>query len=433
LAERTNAERHWEPARQEQQGRREPGEAFRTEGRGREGYREGSFGGGYQPSNYEQTGGRGGSGGGWQSAGPSDYVEGGYYGQGERGYGRPAGFRYQGPGYGAGSGYNAEPESVEWGGRPGGEFRPGSFGVRGREAGGGRGGQWGAPWREGTTGWGGERGPFGGGGWRNEGTWEQDRDFGDDGGWGGGAGFRGGYGGGGFTPQPRSGGYARWQGGEGSWRGSGAPGYPGGFAGESWGEQGRGGGYGQGMRPGWSGGQSEGEGGRWGGQGQREWGEPGRGMTGGAAGYGDPWTIPGPFTGRGPEGYQRSEDSIRDDVCERLTRHGHLDASGIRVRIDNNNEVVLEGTVPDRHTKRLAEDVAESVFGVRDVQNRLRVSERDENRGTGTARGEERDNRERGEPAQQGSRGGGRDSDGSRTGGPERDVERQKAPGRSKT
>jgi hypothetical protein len=36
-------------------------------------------------------------------------------------------------------------------------------------------------------------------------------------------------------------------------------------------------------------------------------------------------------------------------------------------------EVTLEGTVPDRESKRLAEDLAEGIPGVKQVQNRLRV------------------------------------------------------------
>jgi hypothetical protein len=90
--------------------------------------------------------------------------------------------------------------------------------------------------------------------------------------------------------------------------------------------------------------------------------------------YLEPWAVPGPHTGRGPEGYQRSEEAIRNDVCERLTRHGGLDASRIRVLVEK-GEVILEGRVESRTAKRMAEDTAESVMGVRDVQNRLRIED----------------------------------------------------------
>jgi hypothetical protein len=81
----------------------------------------------------------------------------------------------------------------------------------------------------------------------------------------------------------------------------------------------------------------------------------------------------GPFAGRGPRGYARSDERIREDVSERLEEHGDVDASDITVEVSD-REVTLEGTVEDRRTKRLAEDVAESVRGVADVHNRLRVA-----------------------------------------------------------
>ncbi|HEX7002565.1 MAG TPA: BON domain-containing protein [Trueperaceae bacterium] len=87
----------------------------------------------------------------------------------------------------------------------------------------------------------------------------------------------------------------------------------------------------------------------------------------------------GPHAGRGPEGYQRSNERIVEDVSERLTRHGHVDATRIRVTAED-GEVTLEGTVDSRRAKRLAEDAAESVAGVRDVHNRLRI---DRDRGPG--------------------------------------------------
>jgi hypothetical protein len=84
------------------------------------------------------------------------------------------------------------------------------------------------------------------------------------------------------------------------------------------------------------------------------------------------WSREGVFTGRGPKGYRRSDDRIREDVNERLTRHPDIDASDIDVRVDN-CEVVLTGVVEDRRAKRLAEDIVEDVWGVDDVRNELKV------------------------------------------------------------
>jgi hypothetical protein len=83
----------------------------------------------------------------------------------------------------------------------------------------------------------------------------------------------------------------------------------------------------------------------------------------------------GRFTGRGPKGYVRSDERILENVNERLEEHGDLDASDISVAVSG-GEVTLEGTVEDRQSKRLAEDLAHAVSGVRDVQNRLGVQAR---------------------------------------------------------
>ncbi len=90
-------------------------------------------------------------------------------------------------------------------------------------------------------------------------------------------------------------------------------------------------------------------------------------------GYGrsTPWAV-GNFAGRGPRSYQRSDDRIREDVNERLTADPRVDASDIDVRVQN-GEVFLSGTVDDRRTRRLAEEIIEDLPGVRDVRNDLRV------------------------------------------------------------
>jgi osmotically-inducible protein OsmY len=79
------------------------------------------------------------------------------------------------------------------------------------------------------------------------------------------------------------------------------------------------------------------------------------------------------FRGRGPKNYRRSDDRIREDVCERLMMDHDIDATDIDVTVQEGT-VILAGAVPDRRMKRLAEDVADSVTGVRDVQNQIRVS-----------------------------------------------------------
>ena len=61
-------------------------------------------------------------------------------------------------------------------------------------------------------------------------------------------------------------------------------------------------------------------------------------------------------------------------MCERLTQHGQLDASNIEIDVSD-GEVTLRGAVDNRQAKRMAEDAAESISGVRDVRNELRVTQ----------------------------------------------------------
>ncbi len=72
--------------------------------------------------------------------------------------------------------------------------------------------------------------------------------------------------------------------------------------------------------------------------------------------------------------YRRTDDRIREDVYDRLNDHPNLDSEDVRVSVQD-GEVTLEGTVHDRREKRLAEDIADSVSGVGDVQNRLRIGQ----------------------------------------------------------
>lgn len=82
---------------------------------------------------------------------------------------------------------------------------------------------------------------------------------------------------------------------------------------------------------------------------------------------------PGQFRGRGPRGYRRSDERIKEDVCQYLTDDPHIDASEIEVAVSD-REVVLSGSVQSRAEKRYAEDVIERLPGVRDVINGLRVT-----------------------------------------------------------
>ena len=78
------------------------------------------------------------------------------------------------------------------------------------------------------------------------------------------------------------------------------------------------------------------------------------------------------LTGKSPKNWSRADAQIKDDVSDALTYRGDLDASDIEVAV-HAAEVTLTGTVTDRRSKRIAEEVAEGVRGVRDVHNRLTI------------------------------------------------------------
>src|SRR5690606_2258933 len=80
----------------------------------------------------------------------------------------------------------------------------------------------------------------------------------------------------------------------------------------------------------------------------------------------------GPHAGKGPKGYRRSDERIREDVCDRIASWGWVDASDVEVRVQD-GEVTLSGQVGARRDKRLLEEMIEDVAGVIDVHNQIRV------------------------------------------------------------
>ncbi|MFL5347196.1 MAG: BON domain-containing protein [Hyalangium sp.] len=81
-------------------------------------------------------------------------------------------------------------------------------------------------------------------------------------------------------------------------------------------------------------------------------------------------------SGRGPKGYQRSDDRIREDICDRLMV-SWMNAENVDV-IVRAGEVTLQGTVKSRDEKRAIEALAESVLGVKDITNALRLERADQ-------------------------------------------------------
>ncbi len=109
----------------------------------------------------------------------------------------------------------------------------------------------------------------------------------------------------------------------------------------------------------------------------------GRGFSGiGSPGESGAMTLPharmfedltGPYAGRAPMGYERSDERIREEICEELTRRPDIDPSRLTVSVTN-GEVRLEGEVEDLASRRLADEIATRCTGVRQVHNVLRVA-----------------------------------------------------------
>jgi len=87
----------------------------------------------------------------------------------------------------------------------------------------------------------------------------------------------------------------------------------------------------------------------------------------------------GPHKGKGPRGYHRSDDRIKEDICDCLMDDGQLDASNIEIDVTN-NEVILSGNVDSREAKRRAENLAECIPGVNNVENRLHIAHNTDHR-----------------------------------------------------
>ena len=79
----------------------------------------------------------------------------------------------------------------------------------------------------------------------------------------------------------------------------------------------------------------------------------------------------GQHRGKGPKNYQRSDERVKEMLCERLHDDPEIDASEVTVNVQG-GKITLEGTVDSRRTKNAIEDVAEQI-GSQDVQNNLRV------------------------------------------------------------
>jgi BON domain-containing protein len=95
----------------------------------------------------------------------------------------------------------------------------------------------------------------------------------------------------------------------------------------------------------------------------------------GVGGAGDATLAPGPQAERGPDDDKRTDERIREDIGQWMSDDPRLDTREIDVRVQD-GDVTLEGRVAHRAARRLAEDIAAAVPGVRKVLNRLKTRDR---------------------------------------------------------
>jgi hypothetical protein len=76
--------------------------------------------------------------------------------------------------------------------------------------------------------------------------------------------------------------------------------------------------------------------------------------------------------GKGPRNYRRSDEMLREVVCEQLTEDPFIDAVDVSVDV-HEGEVTLTGTVPSRSQKMRAEDLVADTHGVTEIHNMLTV------------------------------------------------------------
>ena len=75
---------------------------------------------------------------------------------------------------------------------------------------------------------------------------------------------------------------------------------------------------------------------------------------------------------RGPKGYKRSDERIKEDISERVWRAEYIDSSEVTIAVKD-GAVTLSGTVPERWMRHEIENIADNCMGVQDIENSVRV------------------------------------------------------------
>ncbi len=79
----------------------------------------------------------------------------------------------------------------------------------------------------------------------------------------------------------------------------------------------------------------------------------------------------------GPRARRKSDESLRQEIRDILTADPELEATDIEVEVEG-GAVTLRGAVVDSDARLLAEELVDSLAGVREVHNRLRFEREEE-------------------------------------------------------
>jgi hypothetical protein len=75
---------------------------------------------------------------------------------------------------------------------------------------------------------------------------------------------------------------------------------------------------------------------------------------------------------RGPKGYQRSDDRLREEIIDKLLQQSDIELDEIEVDVTG-GKVTLSGNIDNRRVKHQIEDIVDSVWGVKEIANNLRI------------------------------------------------------------
>ena len=79
---------------------------------------------------------------------------------------------------------------------------------------------------------------------------------------------------------------------------------------------------------------------------------------------------------KGPKNYQRSDERLREQIVDRLMDESDVNLEDVEVEVKQGT-VTLSGTVESRRCKHEIEDTVDSIWGVNDITNNLRVKRED--------------------------------------------------------